>query len=62
MRIIRVSGKGASWLYLLDANGKILEVADEIRDAKRVDGWIEKIQPFNIYRRKAIDRRSQAFA
>lgn len=45
MRIIRVSSPGTSWVYLLDINGKILEAADEIRDAKRVDGWIEQIKP-----------------
>lgn len=53
MRIMRVSGKGVSWLYLLDAHGKIIEVADEIRDAKRVDEWIKRIKPLNYFQRKA---------
>lgn len=62
MRIMRVSSGASSWLYLLDTNGKILEVADEIRDAKRVDGWIEKIQPLNYHHRMAIDHRSRNLA
>lgn len=56
MRIMRVSAKsGASWLWLLDANGKILEVAHEIRDAVRIDGWIERIKPESMYVRRARD-------